>query len=117
MDSDRRIENIGWALFLIMIGVLWLVPDSIVPQGAWMVGAGLILLGINAVRYVKNIDVNGFSTTLGLFAVVAGAMSVAGMDVPIFPIFLLVVGVMILIRTLFARPSPRVGDHHTTVTV
>lgn len=50
MTDDRHTEAVGWVLFLIVIGVLWLVPDSIVPQGAWMVAAGLILLAINAAR-------------------------------------------------------------------
>jgi hypothetical protein len=45
---DRRLEGIGWALFLIMIGGLGLVPS--VPQGTWLVGTGLIMLGLNVAR-------------------------------------------------------------------
>ena len=37
-----RLEEIGWALFLIMIGALWLTPAELIPSHAWLIGAGLI---------------------------------------------------------------------------
>jgi hypothetical protein len=44
---DKRFEWIGWGLFLIMLGGLALVPNHLVPQGTWLVGTGLIMLGLN----------------------------------------------------------------------
>ena len=29
---DKQLETIGWGLFLVLIGVIWLVPDAHVPQ-------------------------------------------------------------------------------------
>ncbi len=35
---DYRFKNIAWALFLIMVGGLWLLPIKIVPSGSWAIG-------------------------------------------------------------------------------
>ncbi len=29
---DKRLDSIGWGLFLIMIGGLWLAPEGLVPR-------------------------------------------------------------------------------------
>ena len=29
-----------------MLGGLWLVPDQWIPEGSWLIGAGLIMLGL-----------------------------------------------------------------------
>ena len=39
-----RLEAIGWGLFLIIIGALWLIPEQRVPEGAWLIAAGVIML-------------------------------------------------------------------------
>ena len=57
---DHRLDAIGWGLFLIMIGGLWLAPDGTVPEGAWLLGTGVIILGIMCIRYLNGIKVNGF---------------------------------------------------------
>ena len=49
---NARLEAIGWALFLIWIGGLWLMPDERLPEETWLIGAGLIMLGLNGVRYL-----------------------------------------------------------------
>jgi hypothetical protein len=67
-----RFEEIGWALFLPMIGALWLFPDERIPPQAWLVGAGLIMLGINFTRYFSGIKMSGFTVFLGIVALVAG---------------------------------------------
>jgi cation transport ATPase-like protein len=56
---DRRLHDIGWGLMLMLTGMIWLVPAERVPEGAWLVGVAAILLGLNAVRYVKHISVSG----------------------------------------------------------
>ena len=41
---NRRLEGIGWGVLLISIGTIWLLPEKQVPQGSWLIAAGLILL-------------------------------------------------------------------------
>ena len=43
--TGKRLDNIGWAVFFILTGALWLVPESQVPPGTWFIGVGLLLLG------------------------------------------------------------------------
>ena len=97
---DKRLDAIGWALFLIMIGGLLLAPKESVPEGAWLIGVGLIILGVNAVRYVNAIKVSGFWIVVGIIALAAGASDFYGVDLPLFPIMMILIGVSIIIGVL-----------------
>ncbi len=81
---NKRLEAIGWGLFLIMIGGIWLAPGGWVPQGTWLIGAGLIMLGINGVRYRKGIKTSGLTIVLGILALFAGLGGLFGIK-PLVP--------------------------------
>lgn len=99
---DQRLDGVGWGLFLIMIGGLWLVPEEWgVPDGAWLVGAGLIILGLSAVRYLNGLKVSGFWLFLGALALGSGLAAIYGLDLPVFPILLVIAGAAILLKPLF----------------
>ena len=68
---------------------------------------GVIVVGVNVARYVKQIKLNGFTTLLGLFALAAGVSALVGVRIPLFAIFLVVVGGDILFRPQFHRPAHR----------
>ncbi len=91
---DRQLEGISWALFLIMIGGLWLIPN--VQGGVWLIGTGLILLGLNIARYLSGIRIRTFSSMLGALALLLGVMEVLGLGLPVLPILLIVIGASIL---------------------
>ena len=92
----ERFEKIGWGLFLVMLGAIWLFPDSVVPEGTFMFGVGIILLGINLLKYSKGYRVNGFTIFLGLVAIIAGLSSLLGRSVDIFPLVLILWGISII---------------------
>jgi hypothetical protein len=100
---SRRLDELAWALFLILIGAIWLLPAGTVPEGAWLVGAGIILLGINAVRSLKGIKMSGFAIVLGVVALVAGLGHLAGVKVPVFAILFILIGASIILRQLVAK--------------
>jgi len=100
---SRRLDELAWALFLILIGAIWLLPAGTVPEGTWLVGAGLILLGINAVRSLKGIKMSGFAIVLGVLALVAGLGHLAGVKVPVFAILFILIGASIILRLLVAK--------------
>jgi hypothetical protein len=102
---NKRLEDIGWALFLIMIGCIWLVPDEQIPQGTWLIGAGLIMLGLNGARYLNGIKVSGFTMLLGMVALAAGLGSLVGVELPLFAVFLILIGASIILRPLFGKRS------------
>jgi len=70
---NKRLETAFWGLFLIMLGGQWLLRNNVtVPNGLWDVGIGLILLGLNAARYFNSLHMSGFTTFLGILALVGG---------------------------------------------
>ncbi len=99
---NKRLEAIGWGLFLIMIGGIWLVPDEHVPQGTWLIGAGLIMLGINWVRYLKGIKTSGFTIVLGILALLAGLGGLFGVK-PLVAILLILMGASIILKPLILK--------------
>lgn len=99
-ELNKRLENISWGLFLIMLGGIWLVPDRFVPEGSWLIGAGLILIGLNIVRYFNQIRMSGFSLILGGAALLIGISDFFQVDLPFFPILLIVIGAKLLLQPL-----------------
>jgi hypothetical protein len=100
---DKRLESLGWGLFLVMIGCLWLMPEGSVPEGTWLVGTGIIILGFAAIRYFNDITVSGFWTALGVVALGFGIGDVLGLDIPVVPILLVIIGASILLKPLITR--------------
>ncbi len=102
-ELDGRLTSISWALFLIMAGGLLLVPSSSLPQGSWLIGVGLIMIGLNVVRYLNGIRMSTFTTVLGIVALVAGLGDLGGVDVPVFPLLIILVGAAMILRNLEPR--------------
>lgn len=100
---NKRLEMIGWALFLIMLGGLGLVPNDQVPGGIWLVGAGLIMLGLNAARFANGIAMSGFTIVLGIVALLSGLGDFLHVELPLFPILLILIGAHIILKPYFER--------------
>ncbi len=100
---DRLLERIGWGLFLILIGGLLLVPKGQVPEGTWLLGAGVIMLGLNVVRYLSGIAPSYFTTILGVLALAGGLGALYGIDLPLLPVLLILVGAGIVLKPLFEK--------------
>ena len=102
---NKRLEDSAWGFFLLLIGTLLLLPSALAPQGAWLIGAGLIMLLLNGVRYVNDISASRFTVILGLVAILVGLASFLGLKPPLFAIFLALIGLSIIVRSLL---PPRV---------
>jgi hypothetical protein len=89
-----RIEAIGWGLLLLMTGILFLVPG--LPDGTWLVGLGVLMLGLNATRIYVGLRPDRFGVILGTGAVLAGFVIMAGIDVPVFALLLILCGLAII---------------------
>jgi hypothetical protein len=100
---DRQLERIGWALFLIMIGGIALLPNGVVPEGTWLVGTGLIMIGLSVVRHLKGVRVSGFTAVLGMIALAVGVSAVAGVELPVFPVLLAAIGLQIIYSALLPK--------------
>ncbi|HEU0076052.1 MAG TPA: hypothetical protein VFQ76_00280 [Longimicrobiaceae bacterium] len=106
-ELDRRLEDIGWGLFFVLIGGVWLLPQAWVPDGAPLMGIGLLLLALNAFRWLKGIAVHVLSTALGALALAGGVGELLDAELKLFPAFLVVVGACIVLKPLVARLSRR----------
>lgn len=99
---NRRYETIAWGAFLILLGVTSLIPG--LPAGFGTLGTGIILLGLNLARYLSHLPTSGFTMTLGIIALSLGAADIArawinpALELPVFPILLIIIGVIWLVR-------------------
>jgi hypothetical protein len=100
--QKRDFETIAWGAIFILWGVMALIPS--LPKGIGALGIGLILLSLNAARARSGIPTSGFSTALGILALVLGGLELAGpmlhlpFELPVFAILLIVLGVFVLVR-------------------
>ncbi len=106
---DRNLETVAWGAFFIWWGITELIPG--LPHGTGAVGIGLIWLGLNAARALKGVPISGFTTTLGILALVLGGLELASsvtrlpFELPIFAILLIVLGVIVLARELLRNKN------------
>jgi len=100
---EKRIDAIGWALFFIMIGCLWLIPEGSVPGGTWLVGTAIIIFGSSFIRHSNGLKVSGFWLVMGLIALGSGLSDILGINIPVFPILLVIIGASIIVRPLFDK--------------
>src|SRR5512141_2682016 len=102
--SNRKLEAIAWAAIFIWWGLTELFQP--LPPGIGAVGIGVILLGLNAARSRSGIPASGFTTTLGILALVLGGLDLTAallhlsFELPVFAILLIVLGAIMLVREL-----------------
>ncbi len=100
---NKRLEAIGWGLFLIMLGGFALVPDESIPKGLWSIGVGVIMLGLNAARYFNGIRMSGFTTVLGILALAGGIAELLGFTSLEGGLLLIVLGAYLLLKPWFEK--------------
>ena len=96
----RFLDDVGWGALLVTVGTLWLVPAGQLPHGTWMMAVGFILLVLNVARHMLRIQVDGFTLIAGTVALLAGIGSAFAIDLPIFPIALVVIGICLLLGSV-----------------
>jgi hypothetical protein len=100
---NKRMEAVGWGLFLIMLGGSLLVGREVVPKGWWTIGVGLILLGLNLARYLNGIKMSGFGVFLGVLALIGGILELVALQQIEGAILLIVLGAYLLLKPWFDR--------------
>ncbi len=104
---NKRLESIAWGLFLILWGgsLFWgrMVPNMPVPEGLWSIGIGLVLLGLNLARYLNQIKMSGFTTVLGVIAVIGGIVQLLGVKGMEAGFLLIILGAFLLVKPWFDR--------------
>ncbi len=108
--QNRDLEALAWGAFFLWWGFTELV--KIVPDGTGAIGIGLILIGLNVARSLYGIPTSGFSTTLGVLALLWGGLEFAAavlhlpFELPVFAVLLMTLGALMLGREII-RPRER----------
>jgi len=106
---NRNFEAIAWGALFIWWGITEIV--TFLPAGIGLLGIGLILLGVNAARLQSGISASGFSTTIGILALIWGGLELAGallslpFELPVFAILLIVLGGSVLASVLIGSKN------------
>ena len=105
--SNSNFEMAAWGALFIWWGITVLFTS--LPHGIGAIGIGLILLGLNAARRLNGVPASGFTTTLGILALVLGGLELANVilqlpfELPIFAILLITLGAILLVREILHR--------------
>jgi len=100
---NKNMETAAWGCFLIMLGGFMFVPDTVVKGGWWSIGVGLIMLGLNVARYFNKIRMSGFTTFLGIIAIIGGALELTGMKGIDGAVFIIVLGAYLILKPYFDK--------------
>jgi hypothetical protein len=108
VDPDRaalnkRLETIAWGCFLILLGGFMFVPQEIINGGWWSIGVGLIMLGLNAARYFNGLRMSGFTTFLGIIAIIGGVLDLVLVEDINAAVLLIVLGGYLLLKPWFDK--------------
>lgn len=108
MENTRKstfdLEAIAWAAFLIFWGLTAIFTS--LPDGIGAIGIGLIMISLNAARYLMGHPISGFTTTFGILALLLGGLDLArtllnlSFELPTFAILLLALGLITLMRAI-----------------
>ena len=104
--GNRRFETLAWGLLFVWLGAWWgFLEDGILPAGSGAMGVGLILLGLNVARWLKDIPITVLSTTFGALFLLLGLMKLTDVarrcpmcNVNLFALFLILLGGIVLVR-------------------
>jgi hypothetical protein len=98
--SNIDFGTIAWGAFFILWGITEMFKS--LPDGTGTLGIGIILVGLNLARLWKGQPASGFTTTLGVLALLLGSLQLArpflhlSFEFPIFAILLMVLGLIVL---------------------
>jgi hypothetical protein len=99
---NKRYAAFAWGIFLLWLGILMVIPGNQSP--IFVVGAGIILLGLNLARRLSGIPASAFSITLGCLAVGIGlvamfrtVLNIPPFELPFLPTALIIIGLYVLI--------------------
>jgi hypothetical protein len=108
MENTRKLSpdlgTLAWGALFILWGITEMFKSM--PEGVGAIGIGVILVGLNLARLWKGQPTGGFTTTLGILALLLGALQLARpylhltFDLPIFAILLLALGLILLVSAL-----------------
>ena len=81
-----------------------------VPKGIWLIGVGIIILGMTWIRHANGLIINRFWIFMGILALGSGLSSVFGWNIPVFPILLIIVGLNVILKPFLREKVDQTKD-------
>jgi hypothetical protein len=109
IKSNTDFSTIAWGAIFILWGITQMLPS--LPEGTGAVGIGIILITLNLARSWKGQPISGFTSTLGILALLLGGLELARpllhltFELPTFAILLVALGVILLGSALRGNKS------------
>ncbi|HZD59355.1 MAG TPA: hypothetical protein VE439_02735 [Anaerolineae bacterium] len=94
----KKLEAVGWGLFFIWVGIALIAN---IGWGVGLLGAGIIILGVQVARYLFGLNWEGFSVAVGLLFALGGIWEPFNIQFSIVPILAIVGGIILLIFAPF----------------
>ncbi len=88
---NQKLDGMIWGLFFIWVGIVFLLDFS---WSIGLIGIGIIILGEQVVRGHFKLKTQGFWITVGLLLVAGGFWRLCDVEISLFPIVLIVIGVV-----------------------
>ena len=104
-NRQEKLDKIGWGIALIWIGVAFLLG---IGWAVGLFGLGVIIVTGQMLRRYLSLGNDWFALTMGICLGLAGFGSMLGnqwSDVPLLPIFSIVLGVIFVASAMFHRRS------------
>jgi hypothetical protein len=95
--TEKNLEVVGWAMFLIWIGIAMLADFGFVIG---LFGVGIITLGSQTARKYFNFKVEGFWVIAGLLFVLGGIWELLKIEFNLLPILIIVAGLVFIIYVI-----------------
>jgi hypothetical protein len=105
VTSARTLTTAAWGLFFILVGGAWMYGQAYGVNTGWIIaiGVGLILIGLNIARRGIGVRMGQFSLGIGILALVIGLAQYAGLEVPLPPLIIILIGLFILAEAIVRR--------------
>ncbi len=100
---NKRLETIAVGLFLVIWGCYMFVPKSVVSEGIWSIIVGLIMLGLNGMRYLNKLRMSGFTTVLGIISLIGGVLQLVGVKGIEGALLLIILGAYLIVKPQLER--------------
>lgn len=101
-DRAGRLSAMGWGLFALWIGVVFLTA---VPGWVALLGVAAITLGIQAARLGYGFALERFWAGVGALFLIGALWEISGTTLPLLPILLMVAGIALIVSVFRRRQA------------
>ena len=103
--------QMGFAIFIIIFGLAYLLPEQYVPEGTLLLSAGLIMLAVSGMKWAKKIAVDWLDVAVGAIFLVNGINNILGLGLAVLPVLLVIFGFCMLVSLLIRNHALNAQNH------